>query len=783
MDQENKVSLPEDYTNVFKGIANHEDLRLPEHEDDDISEPDQVAEFDADKKAAGPAAREQRSVDELVKYPERLERLKNEVTSSVKKLSVKCDSPGCSNDAHFFVHHQRPNKTGAGVEIAKHDTDPTYSMGTPVGFSCKEHTEDTVRKFPTFGHLAVLQAMRHRLRTVEHEDASSHPLEAANPGPEQIQLPSSLDSRKASTVLTPIHDYIRKEDLPDGPAHSQININNEEDDFRPLNKEDQDVLATAYAHKLRSRFTPDLLNKEQRVLKAQTIREKISNRIKISQSTKYGQSTRDLMTNEAGEPNTVLWKRGPLKGQPVFSKSRLKEVFADPSKPEESLSQGNTAQSDQKGFVWVTGAGNNAVNAALGRTVRGIKNLAGIKPESGTYITSGPHKGAYKLSDYDKYSSSFPASYEILNPDTYEVTEHTGPRIMQPVFESPKWRRTSAAGSEQLRANDPAEILQEQRDRDRNKDPRGVSTKSSRSSKAMQIDEESDDDSSTRKQAMGEFDSTRPAKHEIEGNAQNDWDVRFFQGDTVLVNKNNRVVYADFVHHEDKHGNIDHSQGYWLATGQRVRHDTLPRYVAPEDILGKAPKISDLIAQAESHTHDVDEIDHTNCVDAYDGSYGREGHAKGKENEENCAKFRFAKEFQNIDHSSCIKKYRSTLGEPEEEQEGHDEGEENDKNCPFTLYAKLRAAYSAIAGAPGATRASGILSFNKRSDVNPAFSHIDLPPARLRDARDTTIKSHRNCYMKFLTSNGNEGHDNTPEDTQTCDVLSEIKNRRKGKRR
>ena len=765
MDQENKASLPEDYTDVFKGIANHEDLRLPEHPGLDNSEPDQVAEFRADRLAAGPAAREERSIKDLASNPEALKNLTNKVTTDIGKLSVKCDSPGCSNSAHYFVHHQRPTKTGQGVEIALHDTDPTYSMGTPIGFSCKEHTEESVKKFPTFGRLAVFQAMRQRLKNVEKEDQVSHPLEATNPGPEQIQLPSSLDSRKASTVLTPIRDYVRTENLPDGPAHSQININNEEDDFRPLNKDDQGILATAYVHKLRQQFSPRLLKDEKKVLKAQRLRREISNRIRISQTTKYGPSTRDVVTNAEGQPSKGSKRYGSL-----LSLSRMKEVFGDPERPEESTSQGNTAKSDQQGFVWVGGAGSTQRNAILGRSIRGIRNLAHLQPEPGTY---SPSTGAYSPSDYEKYVASFPSTYEILNPETYEVTTHTGPRILPHVFESPKWRLTSAAGVSQLRAKDPAKILEIQKELERNKAKIGVSDNKSKSSKAMEITDESDD-GKTRSRAMGEFDSGRPAAHELAGKAQNDWDVRVFQGAPVIVNQNNRVVHAAFIPSEDKKGTQDWSKGYWLATGTRVRHDTLPRYAAPEDVLGKAPKLSDLLAQAEAKEPDVEKIDHTDCIESYQGSQGREGHAEGKENEENCPQFSFAKEFQNIDHSSCINKYVKSDGE-----QGHADGEDTEENCPLKLYTKLRAAYKAIAGSPGANRATGVLAFNRRVGASPVFSNIERPPARLRDARSTTVKSHRNCYMKFLTSNGNEGHDNTPEDTQTCDALSEIKKRQR----
>lgn len=689
------------------GQANNqipEDLRLPENLDDDFSEPNQVDEFEADRHyATHILPSKTRSIARLVGDTAALLRAKKDVNNLRNSISVKCEHKGCSADATHFIHEQKLNKLGKEFTIPdsseKNDENPIE----PIGFSCAEHA-------------GRFQGLRNLVRYMT--DRKSEKYYDAQPEDQRL-----LESTGLHTAATPISDYIHLTGDARNVKHSIVSYPPSEEDPRTINGADHYKLYDAYADKVRQHPKAKTFFEKYGIVKAAELaREKMSNRIKGSQSPllfrgkpeRY--SVRDLVTGPSGQPSKGSERFGPL-----LSSSRVKEVFGDPEQPEKSISPGRRAQSDLLGYTHVAGISSHGEE--LNKVASEIDDLVNIKPEEGEFNV----EGGYEESPYDVYSKSFP-----------KISKHSKKRrakVLYPVFKSAKWRLTSAGGTNALRAVPPSDVTERAREEDRARYKLGVTTGGKKDLASESINEyegEGDDSGTgTRRQMMLEgVGSDKPPRHEITGSAANDWDVRFYSKDApyVVVNKNNRVVHADFVPHRDEDGEEDWSKGYWLATGQRVRHESEPRYLAPEDIQHKPSSLAEIQKSAEK--------------------------------------------LSNVDHSDCVKNYVKTEG-----AEGHLDDEEGRASCKK---ADLGPIFKGIFQNqnPSTTRLSEILSFNRRAGVDPTTATINRPPARLLQARETTSTfSHQPCYANFLRTEGAQGHDNTEEARDTCEQLKSIKDK------
>lgn len=685
-----------------------DDLRLPDNPDHDFSEPDQVTEFEADRRAARfDKPNKRRQIMDLVSNPESLDRLKQSIKTRRGKLSVGCSHADCKAPATNFIHEQKMGHVG-------HTRDLVTSAdegGSPVKFACPEHTSRMV-------------AIRNLARDMLGKNSASY----YNAEPEDRDAEAS---RGVSTAATPIKDYIHLEDTEEHSKHTPVTYKEDEEDPREINALDHETLHDAYKDKLAQIYPKKLLEDQTKVDNAEGILQGIRNRIKVSQKRlKFGSSVRDLVTGPSGEPSNPTGKYADIAR---ISPSRMKEIFGDPSAPEKSLAPGKTARSDPQGYTRVAGIGSKGKELnSLASDVDDLTKLINPEtnePDLGEYN----EQGEYVESDYETYAKSF--------PKVSKYSKKTAARILHPVFKSPKWRLTEAGGTEHIRASEPADITARAASAD------AAKTQAERAGSSVNFDNLGDENegevefqdtgpglgkSTKRAKNAAKGKSTEGAnvvpRHEITGKAQNDWDVRFHEGNAVLINENNRVVHAHFEPHLDENGEKDYSKGYWLSTGVRVRHATEPRYVSPEDVRGKSLSMEDLMSKA--------------------------------------------KEFANQDHSDCQKQYVATDG-----KKGHlINDEDGTKNCPKVL--NLHEVFKAIVGPSGATRVAQLLAFNRRADVNPAISNIERPPARLRQAREPgSTFSHQPCYAKWLVSNGQNGHDNTSEDTASCNALQDIKAR------
>jgi hypothetical protein len=533
-----------------------DDLRLPDNPDDDLSEPDQVSEFEKwHKNTFDLRPKLIRKAKKIAKNPQAYAQLQRDVNEASRSAqNITCQHSDCNQSATHVVHtvdHSMADSNGL----------PGHHFDEPIHLLCPKHTIDA----------KVTRNLARSITDINND--YSIPVEGGTA--------ANTRKRKAEDVWSQ-NQKIRERGF-------KTSLLGTKEDYADLPRSTLETVSTPM-EEVASGTAPRS--------------ESVTNSIK------------DHMNNTIA---SNLVRSGAMKKIRLFQTvNNLKEYARnrrkDPAKryvvntPEERAAG---THKDDEGNSWEPPAYSKEL--VSGSTFKElVSGLDGISDEHLNKLTeSMPQAGRKTVSDLFGYVRVRNIGFgqdnaQLLslaeNPDTYQQSFKqrnpnsgwTGRALSDPlqiVQRAPRFRLTRAAGINQLRSMDPKEVSATADDPERRLRKFGRKATSvtvgSGSNKAAIYDENDEGSSGDSGELYTRPSLTsEPRSHEVEGHADNDWDVRVYEGYPVLINRNGRVVHATFQPRINEKGEEDHTQGYWLATRQRVRHATEPRYLAPRDVVG-----------------------------------------------------------------------------------------------------------------------------------------------------------------------------------------------------